>query len=59
MKNKDREMGLNLEFKFRIGIKSTNYLFTKYSKAILQVMESFGPMIKLYREFIESVLQIR
>lgn len=36
MKNKDREMGLNLEFKFRIGIKRTNYLFIKYSKEIIQ-----------------------
>lgn len=59
MKNKDREMGLNLEFKFRIGIKRTNYLFIKYSKAILQVMGSFDLWLKLYRKFIESVSQMK
>lgn len=56
MRNQDLEMCLNLEFKFRVGIKWTKYLFTKYSKEILQAMENW---LKLCREFIESVSQIR
>lgn len=46
MKKKVLKGCLNLEFKFRIGIKGTKYLFTKYSKAILKVMENFEHMIK-------------
>lgn len=45
-------MHLTLEFKFRIGIQRTNYLFTKCLKAILQVTENFEHMIKISQGFI-------
>lgn len=58
MKSKDLEICLNLEFKFTIGIKRTIYS-SNSQKQFYKWQKILSIWLKLYREFIESVLQIR
>lgn len=58
MKNKNLKMCLNLEFKFRIVIKRTIYS-PNSQKQFYKWQKILNIGLKLYRDFIESVSQIR